>query len=123
MVVVNLFAYRATDPAVIRKLACDPFTDIYGPENSAAIEKAFMSHEICVVAWGNGGSIDRSGRKLITALQDANASRTDGKATKIMCLGVTKAGHPRHPLYVSGSAALTPFEYRCRIKEDVLGDF
>jgi len=29
---------------------------------------------------------------------------------KLACLGWTKAGSPRHPLYVKGDAPLTPWE-------------
>jgi len=123
MVVCNLFAYRATDPAKLREVVYDLAIDPYGPDNSKTIGQQFMKHETCIVAWGGNGWINRSGEKLLASLEFENEIRADGKTTKIMCLGVTKTGHPRHPLYVSGATALTPFRYRCKIDDDGQEDF
>lgn len=89
---MNLFAFRATDPNVM-KLQDDPV----GIENNRhLIEVAAICH-IKVACWGvHGVYRDRAAEvlKLIGGWQ---------------CLGKTKEGHPRHPLYVAYSQQLEPY--------------
>lgn len=94
MVVVNLFALRATDP---RKLldAEDP----RGPENGGHVLKACAQGHITVAAWGSVKKLLRYGADEIVEI-----IREYGH--KLMCLGTTKDGSPRHPLYVRGDAPL-----------------
>jgi hypothetical protein len=85
--VVNLFAFRATDPDEM-KAAADPV----GPENDQAILAAVADAGLVVCGWGNhGGHIGRSSqvKELI-----ASAGATPHH------LGATSKGEPRHPLYV-----------------------
>lgn len=96
--VVNLYALRATDPKEVRK-AIDPF----GPGNAdhvalaATAAAATMTPVVC--AWGTLGGDAVAG--TVWALQNRNA--------RLVCLGKTKDGHPRHPLYVKGTQPLVPF--------------
>lgn len=85
LVVVNLFAYRSTDPYKLR-LTHDPV----GPENNAAILRACDGARKIVAAWGTHGSYLSRDRQVVQLL--------DGHS--IFCLGVTKDRDPRHPLYV-----------------------
>lgn len=87
LIVTNVFAWRATDPARM-KAAEDPV----GPGNDAAIVKAAKESEIVVCAWGNHG-----------AFQDRSA-RVRGllKKTKLHVLRVNANGEPAHPLYLPG---------------------
>jgi hypothetical protein len=104
--VVNLFAVRATDPADI-KAADDPV----GPENAAWVERALgvsardpYRHGPVVCAWGvRGAYMDQD----LTVL-----GWLDRLGVQPVSLGVTKDGHPRHPLYVPYTARLTPFAGR-----------
>lgn len=85
--VVNLFALRATDPGVLRKT-----DDPLGPDNDAAIQQASDRAQMVVCAWGgNHMTIYRS--LQISAMLNTRP---------LYCLGMTKAMHPRHPLYVRG---------------------
>jgi hypothetical protein len=89
--VVNLFAWRATRPSEL--LAVD---DPVGPMNDMHIRAASEGRTI-VAAWGAGGSHrDRVAHvwQLIPF-------------EHVVCLGITKHGHPRHPLYVRADAELT----------------
>ena len=83
--VVNLFALRATDPAVLRT-ARDPV----GPLNHAYIAEALHRTSDVVVAWG------ARPRRFDCAHRDAYRGA--------YCLGVTREGEPRHPLYVRADA-------------------
>jgi hypothetical protein len=88
LVIVNLFGYRHTDPKVLKQ-AVDPV----GPHNDTTLVAISNACEGTVAAWGaQGGLGDRSAtvRSLLTNLD---------------CLGTTKLGEPRHPLYVPATAA------------------
>jgi len=94
--VVNLFAYRATNPADLRS-AGDPF----GPENAEEIGAAMTWAAVggpFVAAWGANPAA-RHGRAYIT-------ERARAFGIKVYCLGKTKAGAPMHPLYLPGNADL-----------------
>ena len=96
LVVVNLFALRATDP---RELAAHARPA--GRANDQFIGEAADGAALVVAAWGaHPAAADRAGQvtRLVT-----------GKGIDLMCLGVTKAGHPKHPLYVRKDAALVPY--------------
>ncbi|MGS5046043.1 MULTISPECIES: DUF1643 domain-containing protein [unclassified Mameliella] len=93
IVVVNLYAYRATKPADL--WALDPSERIGGPQAEIELHRAIRDSEIMVAAWG------------------ANTKRAEHWIVEkygphLKCLGKTKHGHPRHPLYVKGNAPLVP---------------
>ena len=88
--VVNLMAYRATDPQ-----KCLIQQDPIGSENDDYLEKAAkMATYGVVCAWG-AKAPDEIVRRGLHHLGD-----------DLRCLGMTKNGSPRHPLYVAG---LQPF--------------
>jgi hypothetical protein len=89
IVVVNLFAYRATYP---RELSIVP--DPVGPDNDAYIEMAACHRT--VVAWG---AQKTHGRDLHVATL----------LTDPLCLGRTKRGAPLHPLFVPHGTPLIPW--------------
>ena len=85
--VCNIFAFRATDPRVMRA-APDPV----GEGNDAAIiEGAHWAGQI-VCAWGTHGAHLNRGPAVEALL------RATGRP--LFHLGLSKAGHPRHPLYI-----------------------
>jgi hypothetical protein len=91
LVVVNLFAFRATDPAQLL-VERDPV----GPENWPTIQHHLAGEPVLVIAaWGAHEMARRSVIRL--KLMDAGP---------MVCLGRTKGGHPRHPGRI---AAATPF--------------
>lgn len=96
--VVNLFALRSKDP---RALLNHP--DPVGPANDvniASLAKA-AGTGLLVAAWGADGRLHgRSGRVRQTLAATGRPLHT---------LGLTKFGHPRHPLYVRGDT--TPVEW------------
>ncbi|KJZ19279.1 DUF1643 domain-containing protein [Loktanella sp. S4079] len=86
--VTNIFAWRETDPHAMRK-AQDPT----GPENDAMIIEAVDWADQVIAAWGaHGAHLDR-GAAVAKLLQHVK--------TPVFHLGLTKHGHPKHPLYIS----------------------
>lgn len=88
--VANIFAFRATDPRVMRA-AADPV----GPENDAAILAAAVESDRIVCAWGNHGLHLGRGAAVEGLLR--------GLDRPLLHLGITGAGQPKHPLYVGYS--------------------
>ena len=93
LVMTNLFACRSTDPKGLLAVA-----DPVGPENDDVLE----------LAAGYGGVLAAWGAHPIAKARAAEVLRLLGWR-EIECLGLTKGGAPRHPLYVP--AATTPVVY------------
>jgi len=88
--VTNIFAYRATDPRVMRA-ADDPV----GPGNDAAIAESAPWADQIICAWGTHGAHLGRGPEVEALL------RATGRP--LWHLGLSKAGHPKHPLYIAYS--------------------
>lgn len=85
--VTNIFAWRATDPRDLRK-AAEPV----GPDNDTAlIEGATWANDI-IAAWGVHGAHQARGEMVAKVLK--------AQQTPLYHLGLSKHGHPRHPLYL-----------------------
>lgn len=94
IVVVNLYAYRATKPKDLF-FAADPI----GLLNDQYVSAAAMSRDVCC-AWGANCDPVRTAEVI-------NIIRAAGCTPK--CLGTTKDGSPRHPLYVKADQKLINF--------------
>ncbi|MEQ1760459.1 MAG: DUF1643 domain-containing protein [Vicinamibacterales bacterium] len=95
IVIVNLFAYRATDPRELRH-ADDPV----GPDNDAHIATACGQPGVDVVVAGWGAhALARPRAAHVRNVVDAHRGT-------MRCFAKSKDGHPRHPLYVPYSAQL-----------------
>lgn len=101
MLIVNAFGLRSTDP---RKLLDDP--DPVGPLNDEFIERALWESEFVVLGWGANEALRRTNRDLAVL----ELVRRSGKNAK--CLGTTKDGSPRHPLYMPSGAELVEYGTR-----------
>ncbi|MFN7224281.1 MAG: DUF1643 domain-containing protein [Paracoccaceae bacterium] len=87
--VVNIFAFRATDPRVMR---AEP--DPVGPGNDAAILSSVIGWQPdrVVCAWGAHGAHLARGVSVERLLR--------GTGYPLWHLGLTAAGQPKHPLYI-----------------------
>lgn len=94
--VVNLFAYRATDPKQLRQV-----DDPIGAGNDVAIMHAARAADLVVVAWGVHG-------QFITR-QDDVVHHLERAGIELHSLGITKSGAPRHPLYLPGGIRPQPW--------------
>lgn len=83
-VMLNLFAFRATDPKDMKAVA-DPI----GEQNNEAIFQVTRGAGRVVAAWGNHGLYRYRSVFVREMLPDATYH-----------LGLTKSGQPKHPLYL-----------------------
>lgn len=100
LIVVNLFALRATNPAELQK-----HDEPVGPDNVQNVGQALLLAAITrgyvVCAWGAHDMATREARRLRRRASDC--------CVELRCLGLTKAGAPRHPLYLKSDAPLVPY--------------
>ncbi|GFE49142.1 hypothetical protein So717_08950 [Roseobacter cerasinus] len=85
--VTNIFAWRETDPKALRK-AAKPI----GDDNDSALIEAARSAGTIIAAWGVHGAHLGRGETVEQLL------RSHGCV--LHHLGLSKGGHPRHPLYL-----------------------
>lgn len=88
--VCNIFAYRATNPSDMRAQS-----DPNGPENNTSIADAATWADQIICAWGTHGEHMDRGAAVEHLLRD--------QPKPLYHLGLSKAGHPKHPLYISYS--------------------
>lgn len=99
--VFNLYALRTTDPSILWKQP-DPI----GRENDHYLRDFATKNNFssgvnrAVCAWGVNAKPERVAQ-VRDILTNAGAH--------LWCLGTTKDGHPRHPLYVKGGQQLLPW--------------
>jgi hypothetical protein len=96
--VVNLYAYRATDPRHLRNVI-HAGADAIGPENDCTIAKVVGGSDLVICAWGANNTYRREARvlDLIAAPHTLGLSAVAGK--------------PRHPLYVRADVFPVPFAH------------
>jgi len=87
----NLNAYRSTDPTLLPSDALEAV----GPRNQEALKWLAQRAELIIAAWG-ANRLNEYARTL---------SRHILMLPQTRCLGQTKDGSPRHPLYLSKSVA------------------
>ncbi|SPH24145.1 hypothetical protein DEA8626_03194 [Defluviimonas aquaemixtae] len=85
--VANLFAYRATVPADLKRTA-EPI----GSENDATLLEAARGARMVLCGWGVHGAHLNRGPQVEARLRETGVA--------LWQLGLTRDGHPRHPLYV-----------------------
>lgn len=90
LVVTNLFAYRATDPSELAALTTER---VEGYENNYHLIREARAARLVVSAWGVHGTKGNRDRYVRWLLEDLHSLR-------LHHLGLTKGGHPRHPLYL-----------------------
>jgi hypothetical protein len=94
--VVNLFAFRSTQPDELQR-AADPI----GPNNDASIERAIARCDLHVCAWGAHPMAERRATRVRQLIRSHRPA--------VFCLGKTKAGAPKHPLYIESGTPLEVF--------------
>ena len=84
----NIFAWRETDPALLRKA-----TAPIGPLNDQVLIEACDWADQIICGWGTHGEHLGRGSEVEALLRLTGVD--------LHCLGLTQAGHPRHPLYIA----------------------
>lgn len=95
--VCNLFALRETDPARLKRARRPE-----GPDNAAQLGLALDWADDVLCAWGVHGAYRDQGNRLSDLLRKCDKPQ--------LILGLTKEGHPRHPLYISYEIQPVPWE-------------
>jgi hypothetical protein len=93
--VVNLFAYRATDPKDMASAKARG-VDIVGPENGRHVREAATRASLVVAAWG----ADKLAPLRSVSIRKLVAPH------ELMALGKSKSGAPKHPLYLPSNSEL-----------------
>lgn len=90
LVMLNIFAYRATDPTVMKDQP-----DPVGDHNNEAIAEVTARVGKTVAAWGVHGQFRDRDAVVMRLIHNLD----------FYCLGLTKDGHPKHPLYLPKNSA------------------
>lgn len=108
-VMLNLFAFRATDPREMLSVEHPIGEPNYAAStlnknDSAILWGEWIADHNVIVCWGAHGSHRDRDREVMALLRD--------REVKPMCLGITKQGLPRHPLYLPGNVERMPYNGR-----------
>ena len=95
LVVANLYAYRATKPTELWTTE-----DNIGPDNNEWLQMLAVEYDDIVCAWGANAKPERV-KEFCLIAKSAGA--------RLWCLGMTKNGSPRHPLYIKADQPLIEF--------------
>jgi hypothetical protein len=87
----NIYGYRSTDPKALRTV-----DDPVGPDNQEALKWMAQRADLIVAAWG-ANQLNCYAHTLAGWLLSLPRTR---------CLGQTKDGSPKHPLYLASNTAL-----------------
>jgi hypothetical protein len=103
-VVVNLFAYRATKPADMFAVGLGV---AQGRDNYNYLLHVAQGDYKIIVAWGAQHKVIEP--YVFDAVQILRWTSDDLTPNCLYCLGTTKDGHPRHPLYVKSDQPIDPW--------------
>jgi hypothetical protein len=104
VIMLNLFAFRATDPRNLKR-AEDPI----GPDNDRHLLTAVGAAERVIACWGDQGRFRGRDEEVSDLL------RANGVALE--CLQRNKSGTPRHPLYLKAGIKTKPYRERTEKNE------
>lgn len=96
---MNVMDFRSTDPKALLSMRRD---ERCSPMNHSEILEYASKAEIVIAAWG---TLPR----VLRPHADAVEGMLWKAGIKLHCVGFTKDGSPRHPLYVRGDAPLLPY--------------
>jgi hypothetical protein len=99
IVVVNLFAFRATDPKVLTA-AHRKGVDVRGPERNGHLRDAFAVADVVLCAWGAHPLAAEAASEVLALVPPH---------LEACCLGRTRDGYPRHPLYLAADTPREPY--------------
>ena len=95
--VVNLYGFRATDPKELAT-AKEPI----GPQNDGVALAAINRCDVAICAWG---AHEMARRRARTMWEMIKSNRPQA-----FCLGMTKSGAPKHPLYIKTGTPLVAYQ-------------
>lgn len=81
--IVNLFGYRSPDPSRLHTVV-----DPVGISTDRILREVLGKADLVIAAWGVHGTLAARNETVLAWIPQPH------------CLGVTRAGHPKHPLYL-----------------------
>jgi hypothetical protein len=99
LLMLNLFALKATDPMEMRKAP-----DAIGPIPDVGAQLRLLDPRVVVVCWGTHGK--HLGRGAIVAKQILSYFG----GSRLLCFGKNADGTPKHPLYLRSDTGFQQFE-------------
>jgi hypothetical protein len=93
VVMLNLFAFRATDPRDLKRA-----TDPIGPDNDEHLLKEVRNVDRVIACWGGQGRFLERDRQVSDLLN-----------VSFECLLRNRTGAPHHPLYLKSRIRSKPF--------------
>jgi hypothetical protein len=100
--VINLYALRATRPSVVSTTIKELGEDCaVGPHNDEHLVGACGRCQTMIAAWGS--------QKFAISRAKTVASMLRARHPNLLCLGLTEARQPRHPLYLANDTVLEVF--------------
>ncbi len=95
--IVNIFAYRSTDPEAMKQ-----HPEPIGQDNDRHILEAASTAMMVVCGWGNHGQHLGRGQQVLDMLVKAGV--------EVHCLKINSDGFPAHPLYIGYGVAPKVFQ-------------
>lgn len=89
---VNLFAFRSTDPSLLKRVE-----DPVGSDNDSYIQKYVSESDLVIACWGNQTKLLNRDKYLMEMVPS------------LYCLKRNKNGAPHHPLYLSNDINPAPY--------------
>ena len=94
--VVNLFAWRATDPRDLEKSPAP-----IGPDQEKITLAAISRCDLPILAWGAHKMARGKGNHLASLVRSYRPA--------VFCFGKTRSGEPKHPLYIKTGTPLETY--------------
>lgn len=101
LVVVNLYAYRATHPRDLKRKIAEDMADAIGPDTGRHVVDALREATVVVAAWGA-----HAPNRQVEAMR---ATFQALRLPRVNCLGLTRSGAPVHPLRQPKDAPLLAY--------------
>lgn len=102
--VINIFAYRSTDPKELKKVE-DPI----GAMNNLYIVDVAQISDMVVCGWGKHGSMNGRGEEVLEILKHWVSKK------QVRALRLNRDGSPAHPLYIGYDVRPVPIDF-CKQK-------
>ncbi len=100
VIITNAYAWCCTNPKKLKSVS-DPI----GPDNDDVINRFQSQAGLIIAAWGTHCPLEREDQICQAIAQ----GQSDPLTRTLHCLGRTKAGRPRHPLYLPKHSQLEVF--------------
>jgi hypothetical protein len=92
IIMLNIFAYRATDPKEMKAVE-----EPVGKHTDFWLQVMAQEAALTLACWGTHGEHLARGKQVLALVDN------------LKCLGTTKHGHPKHPLYLKKDLKPLPF--------------